>query len=455
MTRSFRYLPLSPEDRAAMLRVIGAGSIDELLAPIPPELRLGRPLDLPGPLSEPELLAALGELARRNRVVAGEDSFLGAGAYRHHVPAVVDHLLQRGEFFTAYTPYQPEISQGTLQAIFEFQTLVCQLTGMDVANASMYEGGTAFVEGILLAVRQHRGRRRRVIVAGEVHPWYRAVLDTYAANLELELIDVPADPASGRVDPAAVEAAVDSATAVVAWQSPNFVGVVERTDLLAAVARGAGAFALQAIAEPWSLGWLAAPGSLGVDIVVGELQALGPAVSFGGPYVGMLATRRGMVRAMPGRLAGMTEDVEGRRGFVLALATREQHIRRERATSNICTNSALMALAVTIHLALLGPGGITRGARLCRAHAHEALRRLTGLPGVRRVHSGPFFDEFVLEFPRPAAELAADLAGRGILGPVPLSRFRGGEDHRGLLAFTELNGPAAIDRLVAAMGDVL
>jgi len=438
-----------------MLREIGAASLDELLAPIPPELRLGRPLELPGPLSEPELLEAMGELAARNRVVAGKDSFLGAGAYRHHVPAVVDHLLQRGEFFTAYTPYQPEISQGTLQAIFEFQTLVCQLTGMDVANASMYEGGTAFVEGILLAVRQHRGKRRRVVVAGEVHPWYRDVLETYAANLDLVIVDVAADPETGRVDPEAVGAAVDAETAVVAWQSPNFVGVVERTDALAAAARGAGAFALQAIAEPWALGWLEAPGKLGVDIVVGELQALGPAVSFGGPYVGMLATRKGMVRAMPGRLAGMTEDVEGRRGFVLALATREQHIRRERATSNICTNSALMALAVTIHLALLGPSGITEGARLSRAHGHEALRRLAALPGVRRVHSGPFFNEFVLEFPRPAAEVASALAERGILGPVPLSRFRAGEEHRGLFAFTELNGPAAIERLVAGLGDVL
>ncbi len=438
-----------------MLRSIGAGDIDELLAPIPPALRLGRPLDLPGPLSEPELLEAMEALARRNRAVPGRDSFLGAGAYRHHVPAVVDHLLRRGEFFTAYTPYQPEISQGTLQAIFEFQTLVCQLTGMEVANASMYEGGTAFVEGILLAVRQHRGKRRRVVVAGEVHPWYRDVLATYAANLDLSVVDVAADPETGRVDPAAVAARVDAGTAVVAWQSPNFVGVVERTDALAAAARGAGALTLQAIAEPWSLGWLQAPGRLGVDIVTGELQALGPAVSFGGPYVGMLATRRGMVRAMPGRLAGMTEDAEGRRGFVLALATREQHIRRERATSNICTNSALMALAVTIHLALLGPSGITAGARASRAHAHEALRRLVALPGVRRVYRGPFFNEFVLEFPRPAAEVASALAERGILGPVPLSRFGREEPRRGLLAFTELNGPASIDRLVAGLGEIL
>jgi glycine dehydrogenase subunit 1 len=450
----FRYLPHAAEDRAGMLEAIGASGMEDLLSAIPDSLRLSADLDLPPSLSEPDLLARFQELAGRNASADQCDSFLGAGAYHHSQSTAVDALISRGEFFTSYTPYQPEISQGTLQAIYEFQTLVCQLTGLEVSQASLYQGAMAFVEGMLLASRVQR-KRRRLIAADSWHPHYLGSLRTYLEYLDLDLDTVPTDRETGRVDQAALEAKLGDDVAAVAVQSPNFYGVVERVDQIAKTVHEAGALLVSGFSEPYSLGWLKGPGELGADIAVGEFQAFATAPSFGGPYVGVLAARQKMVRQLPGRIAGETVDAEGRRGFVLTLSTREQHIRRSKATSNVCTNSGLMMLAATIQLSLLGKQGLRRAAHLCRQHTHEALERLTGIDGVRRVYSGPVFNEFVLELPRPAQEVAEAMAERQVLAPVPLSLFDPAREREGLFAFTELTGAPAVERLETALREVL
>ena len=443
-----RYLS-GGEDRRRMLEAIGVPSVEELFASIPPEVRSGS-LPLPPAHSEEEVRREFWAYANANLAPECTASFLGAGVYRHVTPAVADALIQRGEFFTAYTPYQPEVSQGTLQAIFEFQTFVCQLTELDVANASLYDGATATVEAVLMAHRVLPGRRR-VVVAGSLHPDYRAVLDTYAAPQDLEIVSVGWDE-GGRVDAAALAGALGPDVAAVVVQSPNFFGVVEDLPALGAAARGAGALAIQVVAEATSLGLLAPGGRFGFDVVCGELQAFGLPAAFGGPLLGFFAARQAHLRQMPGRLVGETVDADGRRGFVLTLSTREQHIRRAKATSNICTNHGLMALAATICLSLLGK----KGVREVAMHSHATAEYLKA--GLRAQGAGlrlaspdsPTYDEFLVLHDDPDA-LLAKLRAELILGGVATTRFGGALPRGVLIAATEHNTKEECDRLLAAL----
>src|SRR6202047_188098 len=388
-----RYLPKSPAERKQMLAVVGGKSIDELFSSVPEQYRLKKRLNLPGPLSEAEIIQYFKARAAENSL--GYTSFLGAGVYNHLRSVVTDSLIQRGEFLTSYTPYQAEISQGTLQAIFEFQTVMCELTGMDVANASMWDGSTATTEAVLMAERLTG--RHRVVAARSLHPEYRQVLDTYTRNLGLQIQEVGFS-ATGQIDAAQLEAEIDNETAAVVVQTPNFFGVIEQVPYLAEIAHAKGALLVTAITEGVSLGAVRPPA--GADIVAMEAQSFGLAPSYGGPYAGVIATRDKFVRQLPGRLAGATVDTEGQRGYVLTLATREQHIRREKATSNICTNQALCALAVAIHLCLLGKEGLKEVAAQNLAKARFALDQLETIPGVKRAFTGPFFNEFAVQLPR-------------------------------------------------------
>ncbi len=450
----YRYLPHSAQDREEMLSASGVSGIEELLASIPTPLRVAGRLDLPAGETEPDLVASLRNRARRNLNASENPCFIGGGAYQHSIPSAVDALISRGEFFTAYTPYQPEISQGTLQAIFEFQSLVCALTGLDVGQASLYQGAAAFVEGLLLANRVQK-KRDTLLVADSVHPHHLQTLETYIAHLGLKLECVPVDPESGRIDEDALSSLLGPQVIALGLQSPNFFGVVEKIDRVAALVHDAGALLVSSFSEAYSLGMLKGPGDLGADIAVGDFQSFATSVNFGGPYVGVLAAKRRFVRQLPGRIVGQTVDESGERGFVLTLSTREQHIRREKATSNVCTNSGLIALASTIHLCLLGKEGLTRAASLCHTHAREALERLSSIPGVRPVFGGPFFNEFVLEFPCPAGEVAEALGERGLIGPIALGAFDPSREKQGLFAFTELTGQASIMRLESALREVL
>jgi glycine dehydrogenase subunit 1 len=399
-----------------MLETVGAKSLEDLFRSIPERLRLSRPLEVPPPIDEIGLLAEFRRLAARNQVE--HPPFLGAGAYPHHVPPTVDQLLLRGEFFTAYTPYQPEISQGTLQALFEWQTLVCLLTGLEVANASMYDGATATAEAVLMATRLTG--RKRIAVSAAVHPEYRKVLATYLASTGDEVVTVPYGD-DGRTDPAALGRAVDERTAAVVIGYPNFFGVVDALPEAAAVARKAGALTIAATAEAVALGMLKGPGELGADVAVGTFQSFGNPLNFGGPAPGYFATREAHVRQMPGRLAGATVDKLGRRGFVLTLSTREQHIRREKATSNICTNSGLTALAATIHLSLLGKAGLARLAQL-NYERGRGLRDAMRKAGFGLRFSGPTFNEMAFEV-GDAEAVVERLARRGIAAGAPLGRW--------------------------------
>ncbi|MDI6871514.1 MAG: aminomethyl-transferring glycine dehydrogenase subunit GcvPA [Bacillota bacterium] len=442
------FLPHTERERAEMLKACGVKSVEELFAPIPEAVRLRRPLDLPGPLSEMELAGHLQALAGRNTPTNGLLSFLGAGAYEHYVPAAVGQLTGRAEFYTAYTPYQPEVSQGTLQAIYEFQSYVAALTGLDVANASLYDGATAVAEAAAMALAHTR--RTEVLIGANVHPEYREVLKTYTRQWEVTVRELPAP--EGALDPAAAAAQVSEQTAAVIVQNPNFFGLVEAGEELAQAAHAKGAL-LIVVANPVSLGLLEAPGAYGADLCVGEGQPLGNPLGFGGPYVGFMAARESLVRRMPGRIVGATVDRDGRRGFVLTLQTREQHIRREKATSNICSNEALCALAFTVHLSLLGPQGLKELAELCLQKAHYAADRLSALPGFKLAFPGPFFHEFVVRVPGPAEELAERLAARGILPGLPLGRFYPDLTDALLVCVTETKSKAAIDRLVEALAE--
>jgi glycine dehydrogenase subunit 1 len=424
-----------------MLQEVGAKSLDDLFTSIPEPLRLRRPLDLPPALDEISLLAEFRRLAARNEVA--HPPFTGAGAYAHHVPPVVDQLLLRGEFFTAYTPYQPEISQGTLQALFEWQTYVCLLTGQDVSNASLYDGATSTAEAALMATRLTG--RRKLAVSAAVHPEYRRVLATYLRSTHDEIVTVPFGP-DGRTDLGALQRALgpDVAAVILGW--PNFLGVVDALPEAAAMARAAGALTISVTQEAVALGLLQAPGALGADVSVGTLQSFGNPVHFGGPAPGFFATREANVRQMPGRICGATVDKHGRRGFVLTLSTREQHIRREKATSNVCTNSGLTALAATIHLSLLGRKGLAELARLNFARA-RMLRDAMGRAGFGLAFSGPTFNEQVFDV-GDAEAVVARLAKRGIAAGVPLARWY--PDHPrakgGLLCVaTELHSPELIE----------
>ncbi len=447
------WIGAGPGDRDRILAELGLDSIDRLFAPIPDgvkveELGLGEPLD------ETALLAELGSLAAANTPAASLPCFLGAGVYHHVQPALVDAVLQRAEFFTSYTPYQPEISQGTLQAIFEFQTMVCQLTGLDVANASLYDGATALVEAALMAHRVLRGKRNRVVVAETVHPMYRRVLHTYAQALGIEVVEV-APGEDGRTDPGALAGAAGEGACAVVVQSPSFVGVLEDLPAVAEAAHGTGALAVQVVAEAVSLGLLRGGGDHGFDIVCGEAQSFGLAPGFGGPHLGFFACRDRHVRQMPGRVVGQTVDSEGRRAFCLTLSTREQHIRRAKATSNICTNHGLMALAATVWLELLGGEGLRRVAEASLAAARSFAGRIGDLEGWELAFPRtPSFNELLVVGPRPGAELAEALAREGVLGGVP-ARLWGGSWPDGLLvAFTERTSGAHLEALLEAMGRI-
>lgn len=440
-----RYLPKSPAERQEMLAAVGVKSIEELFASIPEAYRLTKPLDLPGPLSETEVIRYFQERAAENS--AGYTSFLGAGVYSHLRSVVTDTILQRGEFLTSYTPYQAEISQGTLQAIFEFQTLMCQLTGQEVANASMYDGSTATTEAVLMAERLTG--RQRVLVARSLHPEYRAVLRTYAKNSGLNVEEIPYLPGVGTLDVGALKAAIRDDVCAVVMQSPNFFGAIETLAPVADVAHARSALLVVAVTEAVSLG-LVKP-SVEADIVAMEGQSLGLAPSYGGPYVGVIASREKYVRQMPGRLAGQTTDLDGRRGFVLTLATREQHIRREKATSNICTNQALCALAATVHLSLLGKEGIREMAEQNLAKAHFTLHGLEKIPGVKRSFSAPFFNEFAVELPRSVKMVNAELLKSKMIGPYVLGMAYPELSKHALVCVTETTSREQIERLVAGV----
>jgi glycine dehydrogenase subunit 1 len=444
-----RYIPNTDQDRAAMLQAIGVDRVADLFADVPESLRLGRRLKVPPALSEAELLRHLSELASQNADTDRFVSFLGAGCYQHFSPAIVNHLILRGEFLTAYTPYQPEISQGTLQALFEYQTLICQLTGMEVSNASMYEGASATAEAILMA--QRITGRSEVVLARAVHPEYRQVARTYAAQLGLTFREV-GFTAAGQTDPAALQEALGPGTACVVVQSPNFFGGIEELTALAAAAHAAGALFIVSTAEPVALGLLKSPGECGADIVAGEGQSLGVGLNYGGPALGFFATREQFVRHIPGRLVGQTADREGRTGYVLTLATREQHIRREKATSNICTSESLIALMATIYLTSLGPKGLRELALLNLRKAAYAKERLAKVPGAAIRFTGPTFNEFVLRTPKKPSAALKQLLRHDMIGGLDLGRFYPELNDCLLLCVTELHRREDIDALAEAMG---
>ena len=450
-----RYLPLTDTDRTAMLNTIGTGAIDDLFSDVPADLLLKQPIDgLPAHASEMAVERHMGRLAARNVAAGQVPFFLGAGAYRHHVPASVDHLIQRGEFLTAYTPYQPEIAQGTLQVLFEFQTQVARLFGTDLANASLYDGSTACWEAVAMAGRITR--RDRVVLSGALHPHYIGVIETMAKftkdRIAGSLPTIQPEP-----DNAGLIARIDDDTSCVVVQYPDILGRVPDLAEVADAAHAKGALLVVVVTEPVALGLLEAPGALGADIVVGEGQSLGVGLQFGGPYLGLFGCREKFVRQMPGRLCGETVDAEGKRSFVLTLSTREQHIRREKATSNICTNSGLCALAFSIHLSLLGGEGLERLARINHSRARFAAERLSQLAGVSLVNE-TYFNEFCLELPRDAREVVRELADRFILGGVSLGRLY--PDHpefakRLLVTATETTSEDDVESLAVALEEIL
>ncbi len=443
-----RYIPTTPEERARMLEAIGVRSVEELFADVPERVRLRRPLRLRPALSDVEVLRSLRALADRNGHADRLVCFAGAGAYDHFIPPAVWQLAGRGEFLTAYTPYQAEIMQGELQATYEYQTMVCELLGMEVANASMYDGASALAEAAVMA-RDLTGRDR-VVTSQAVHPEYRQVLRTYTEPLGIRVTELRheegATPPDGR--------AVDGRTAAVVVQHPNFFGCLEDVRAWAEVCHRAGALLVVACADPLAYGLLEPPGALGADIVAAEGQPLGNPLNFGGPYLGIIATRQQFVRRMPGRLVGATLDRQGRRGFVLTLQTREQHIRREKATSNICTNEALNALAAAVYLSLLGPQGVRQVAELCVRKAHYLKARLQELDGFHLPFRTPTFHEFVVRTPRPAAAVVRALAREGFLAGVPLGRFYRGMAHHLLVCATETRTRDELDRFVDALARV-
>jgi glycine dehydrogenase subunit 1 len=442
------FNPHTEADRAEMLAKIGVSSVDDLFTAIPGDVRYPD-LDLLPQLTEMEAAARLAALAAKNVFPTNGNTFLGAGSYHHYSPAAVDQILRRGEFYTAYTPYQPEVAQGTLQVIYEFQSMVAALLGMDVANASLYDGATATAEAVLMAHSSVKNRDK-VVLSGTLHPAYREVVETYCSGLPIELVEL-AIPSDGFVQTTdQIVASIDGDTAAVVLQYPNFFGGIEDVAAVADAVHAAGALLVVAT-YPVPLGLLKSPGELGADIVTAEGQALGVAQSFGGPYVGLMATRQAFVRLMPGRLAGIATDSEGKRGFVLTLQTREQHIRREKATSNICTNQGLMATAATVYMASLGPEGFREVAKRSYDNAHYLRQQLCALPGYELALDAPFFHEFVVKTPEPVSVTNAKLLASGIIGGYDLGKVDAALDHHMLICATEMNDRAGIDRLVAAL----
>lgn len=440
------YIPHTDADRKAMLAAIGVKSVDELFHDIPANVRFPG-LDLPGPLSEPETLRELQDLAEANGHAGNSLCFLGAGAYNHFSPSVVNHTILRGEFLTAYTPYQPEVSQGTLQVIYEYQSMICALTGMEVANASHYDGATSLAEAVILAINHFKLKRRKVLMCPRVHPQYRAVVRTYTQGMGLNVTgDDESDLLAADLLPM-----LDGDTALFVVQYPNFFGGIENLKLIADAVHAAGAL-LCVVANPIALGLLTPPGAFGADIVVGEGQPLGVPLSYGGPYLGFFATKKDYVRKMAGRLVGETLDANGKKGYVLTLATREQHIRRDKATSNICTNQGLMAVAATVYISVMGKQGLRRIAEVCYHRAHYAASRIAEIDGYTVLRDQPFFHEFVVQCPRPVSEINADLFNEhGIIGGYDLGQDYAHLDQHMLLCVTELNTPDDIEELVEAL----
>jgi len=448
-----RYLPHTDVEVQQMLDQIGVSNIDELFSGIPEDCRLRRPLDLPDAKSESETMTLLRSLAEGNSKVSDWDSFLGGGAYNHFIPSVVDHLVSRSEFYTAYTPYQPEISQGTLQAIFEFQTMICQLTGMDVANASMYDGASACAEAVLLAIRAGK-KRRKVLLSQALNPQYRETVSTYCQFLDIELVEIPLS--TGATDHESLNNLLDDQTAAVVVGYPNYFGQIEDVAAIADVAHAAGSKLIVAVAEPLALALFKAPGELGADVVVGEGQSFGIPLSYGGPGIGFFAVKKKDMRGLPGRLVGETVDQDGKRGFVLTLATREQHIRREKATSNICSNQGMCTLMVGIYLALHGKQGLRQLAEINYAKAAYAREQIAGLEGYDITFDGESFNEFVVTCPGSVADLKTRLEEQGILAGISLGRDYQDLERGLLVCVTEQNSREQIDRLVTALagGDV-
>ncbi len=445
-----RYLPLSDTDRSEMLARIGVRAVDDLFADVPKNLLLKEPVDLPRRKGELEVERILSRMSAKNIPASSVPFFVGAGAYKHHVPATVDHLIQRSEFLTSYTPYQPEIAQGTLQYLFEFQTQVAALTGMEVANASMYDGSTGTGEAVLMAHRVTK--RRKAVLSGGLHPHYADVVRTLSDMASDQVVTMKPD-VGGTED---ILSQIDDSVSCVVVQSPDVFGNVRDLKPIAEKAHQHGALLVAVFTEVVSLGLVASPGSQGADIVVGEGQSIGNALNFGGPYVGLFATQSKYIRQMPGRLCGETVDADGNRGFVLTLSTREQHIRRDKATSNICTNSGLCSLAFTIHMTLLGEAGLTRLARINHANAIKLADQLAGVKGVE-VLNKTFFNEFTVKLAKPAAEVVERLAEKGVLAGVPVSRLLPGVglDNLLLVASTEVNTDDDRAAFCAALKEVL
>lgn len=445
------YLPQTEDDQAEMLEVIGAKAVEELFSPIPKDLQLNRALKLPLGLSELELKDAFQALADKNKSVGRLESYLGAGAYEHFSPSLIRHLISRSEFYTSYTPYQPEMTQGVLQAIFEWQSCICGLTGMDVSNASLYEGGHALAEACLMA-RAHTGRNK-ILLGASVHPEYVEVLRTYTHNLETEIVQAPLG-GDGCTDLQALQGMLDESTAAVVMAQPSFYGCLEDGDKFAALAHAKGALLIASV-EPVSLALLKSPGEFGADIACGEGQSLGIPLSYGGPWLGFLACKTALVRRMPGRICGQTTDNRGQRGFVLTLQTREQHIRREKANSNICTNQTLFAIAATMYMSALGPKGMTEVAEQGLQKAHYLASLVKAVPGCHLPYAAPFLNEFTLRLPKPALPVLAAMKAKGILAGLDLGRFDGKRLNDILVCVTEVKKKVQLDRYASVLKEVL
>ncbi len=445
------YISLSDKDKKEMLDKIGISTVDELFNSVPENIKLKRLLDVPAALSEPELVDKLKEISGKNKN-AGLLSFLGAGAYQHYIPVVVDYLSSRGEFVSPYTPYQPEVSQGTLQVIFEFQTLICQLTGMDIANASLYDGASGAAEAVLMANRLTR--KEKILVASTIHPQYRQVIQTYTRNLGLSIEEIDFVN-SGKINTEQLSKKIDEETAAVVCQSPNFFGIIEDIQTISDIAHKKNALSVYVVTEPLSLGILEPPGKLGADIVTGEAQAFGMPLSFGGPYLGFMACSKKYLRQFPGRIAGQTKDVDGKQGYVLTLSTREQHIRRERATSNICTNQALCLLRATIFLETLGKCGLRDMATHNLYKADYARQKINEVKGIESRFSGTSFNEFVLSFNKPWVEIESSLREKLIIGGYNLQKDYPGLKNCALFCVTEMHKKEDIDKLAEILDEIL
>lgn len=445
------YISLSLKDKEEMLKKLGVSSVDELFSMIPDNIKLAQELQVPTALSEPELIAHFEKLAAAN-VSSGLLSFLGAGAYSHHIPVIVDYLSSRGEFVSPYTPYQPEVSQGTLQIIFEFQTLICQLTGMDLANASLYDGASGAAEAALMANRIKR--KKKILVSSALNPQYREVIRTYTKNLEVSVVEIGYLD-SGKIDLEQLRTVLDDDTAAVLWQSPNFFGVIENGKDISELVHEKNALSIAVVSEAVSLGLLEPPGENGADIVTGEAQSFGIPLSFGGPYLGFMACAQEYIRQLPGRIAGKTKDIDGKDGYVLTLSTREQHIRRERATSNICTNQALCMVRAVIFLETLGLTGLQELAQQNVQKAGYARQLLGNIKGVETRFTGPCFNEFVLQFPRPWSEIKAKLEQKNIIGGLGLEAYYPELTHCALFCITEKHRKTDIDTLANTLEEIL